>query len=42
MSDQYDTSITHSRTCAECGSETYQFERCHVCHDVPWKDGDSR
>lgn len=31
--------IQHSRECEECGSETYQFERCHVCGDVPWKEG---
>lgn len=30
-------SITHSRICDECDRETYQFERCHVCGDVPWK-----
>ncbi|MFU1780704.1 hypothetical protein ACM16X_04920 [Haloarcula japonica] len=29
--------ITHSRDCPECGTMTYQFERCHVCGDVPWK-----
>jgi hypothetical protein len=33
--------IQHDRECQECGSTTYQFERCHVCGDVPWKDGGS-
>lgn len=30
--------ITHARECDECGAETYAFERCHECGDVPWKD----
>lgn len=32
--------IKHDRTCPECGAETYQFERCHECGDIPWKDDD--
>ena len=36
-----DSSITHPRTCEECGRETFAFERCHRCGDVPWKDGDA-
>lgn len=30
-------SITYARTCEACGAETYQFERCHECGDIPWK-----
>lgn len=30
--------IEHARTCDACGAETYQYERCHVCHDVPWRE----
>ena len=37
MSERQQDSITHSRTCEECGRQTYQFERCHHCGDVPWK-----
>lgn len=29
--------IKHARTCDACGATTYQFERCHVCGDVPWR-----
>lgn len=29
--------ITYARECPECGAETYQFERCHECGDIPWK-----
>jgi hypothetical protein len=29
--------IQNARDCPECGAETYQFERCHECGDVPWK-----
>ncbi len=32
--------IKHDRDCSECGATTFQFERCHECGDIPWKDGD--
>lgn len=35
MSDE----IQHSRECSACGGTTYAFERCHLCGDIPWKNG---
>lgn len=36
--DGHGVAIKHSRECPECGETTYQFERCHVCGDIPWKE----
>lgn len=33
--------IEHPRTCEACGSQTYQFERCHECGDKHWEGGDA-
>jgi hypothetical protein len=35
MSGQSEGGIVHSRTCEECGGETFTFERCHVCGSGP-------
>lgn len=32
------TDIQHPRECPECESTTYQWERCHVCGDIPWEN----
>lgn len=29
---------THSKTCPECGGETYDYERyCHLCNADTWE-----
>lgn len=28
----------HFRECSACGRETYTFERCHECGDIPWQE----
>ncbi|UWG46568.1 hypothetical protein HSRCO_0269 [Halanaeroarchaeum sp. HSR-CO] len=30
--------IRYSRECPECEATTFQFERCHECGDIPWKN----
>lgn len=28
--------IKHARDCENCGRETFAWERCHHCGDIPW------
>lgn len=35
-----DGGIVYDRVCPVCSATTYAYERCHVCGDVPWKNGE--